>query len=131
MIRKSLRQVIPLFEFFACGSIAVAAHKTAAKPVDFALEMPAVMLYIEACSGTIDFPCSGPILARGTIFPVCSVLIRHSYFFQSVIVSPITFVILFIIKIINDASSQNAICITIGTMVIRIKFFVVDFTFSH
>ena len=69
--------MIPLFEFFAAGSIAVAAHKAAAKPVDFTLKASAIVPDIKVCSGTPDFPRSRPILTSGTIFAIRFILIWH------------------------------------------------------
>ena len=69
--------MIPLFIFFAAGGIAVAGHKTAAKPIDRTLGSSSIVFYIKVCSGTPDFPRSGPILTSGTIFTIRFILIWH------------------------------------------------------
>ena len=69
--------MIPLFEFFAAGSIAVAIHKATAKSIDFALGRSSLVFYKKRTPRSGNFPLSGPILTSGTIFPVCTVLIWH------------------------------------------------------
>ena len=67
--------MIPLFVFFASGSVAVTTYNAAAKPIDFAFGTSAIVLDIKVCSGTPDFSRSRPILTSGTILAIRFILI--------------------------------------------------------
>ena len=73
----------PLFELFASGSVAVAGHKTAAKPIDRTLGSSAIVPDIKDIARPGELPPPGPILTSGTIHPIRFVLIWHNNHFPS------------------------------------------------